>query len=89
LETFSGANDLIFFAKEGMIITLKEYETYCKMLTRGLKQSDKIIIEDCGVSRFYAKRRIYNRIHFVHQNISEVYIRTGETLELLYRKGEG
>jgi len=67
----------------------KREGTYCKMLTRGLKQSDKIIVEDCGVSRFYAKRRIYNRIHFVHQNIGEVYIRTAEGLELLYKKGEG
>jgi hypothetical protein len=67
----------------------KREATYCKMLTRGLKQSDKIIIEDCGVSRFYAKRRIYNRVHYVHQNISEVYIRTAEGLELLYKKEEG
>jgi hypothetical protein len=67
----------------------KREGTYCKMLTRGLKQSDKIIVEDCGVSRYYAKRRIYNRIHFVHQNITEVHIRTADGLELLYKKEEG
>ena len=63
--------------------------TFCKMLTRGVKQSDKIIVEDCGVGRFYAKRRIYNRINFAHQNITEVYFRTSDGLELLYANEEG
>ena len=59
------------------------------MLNRGIKQSEKIIVEDCGVGRFYAKSSIYNRVHFEHQSISEVYIRTPAGLELLYKKGEG
>ena len=67
----------------------KRANTFSKMMTRGIKQSDKIIVEECGVGRFYAKYSIYNRIHFEHQNISEVYIRTADGLELLYKKGEG
>jgi hypothetical protein len=67
----------------------KRVTTFCNMVTRGLKQSEKIIIEECGISRFYAKRNIYKRIHFEHQNITEVYIRTVAGLELLYKKGEG
>jgi len=63
--------------------------TFSKMMTRGVKQSEKIIVEDCGVGRFYAKYSIYNRIHFEHQNINEVYIRTVSGLELLYKKEEG
>ena len=60
--------------------------TYSNMLNRGFKQSERIIIEDCKIGRFYAKRNIYNRIQYEHQNIKEVYIRTNEGLELLYKK---
>ena len=67
----------------------KKSDTFCNMLRRGVRQSDRIIVEDCGVGRFFAKRTIYNRIRFEHQNISEVYIRTSDSLELLYKKGEG
>jgi len=67
----------------------KRADTFSKMLNRGLKQSSRLVIEDCGVGRFYAKRNIYNRIHLEKQNITEVYIRTEEGLELLYKKEEG
>jgi hypothetical protein len=67
----------------------KRKNTFSRMLNRGIKQSDRIIVEDCGVSRFYAKYSIYNRIHFEHQNINEVYIRTDAGLELLHKKQEG
>jgi len=63
--------------------------TYCNMLGRGIKQSSRVIVEDCNVRRFYAKRVIYNRIHFENQNITEVYIRAADGLELLYKKEEG
>ena len=62
--------------------------TFSNMISRGLKQSDRIILEDCGVGRFYAKSSIYNRIHFEHQNINEVYIRTANGFELLHKKQE-
>ena len=64
----------------------KRADTFSLMMKRGVKQSDRIIVEECNVGRFYAKRTIYNRIHFEHQNINEVYIRTDEGLELLYKK---
>ena len=67
----------------------KRADTFCWMMRRGLKQSERVIVEDCGVGRFFAKRTIYNRIHVEHQNISEVYIRTADGLEPLYIKGEG
>jgi len=68
----------------------KRASTFCKMMTRGIKQSDRLIFEDCGVSRQYIKRNIYNRIHFSKpkQNICEVYIKTPEGLELLYTCAE-
>jgi len=60
--------------------------TYFNMLTRGFRQSERIIIEDCLVGRRYAKRAIFNRIHYEKQNISEVYIMTDTGLEILYKK---
>jgi len=64
----------------------KRADTFCWMMKRGVKQSERIIVEDCKVGRFYAKRTIYNRVQYEHQNISEVYIRTDAGLELLYKK---
>ena len=66
----------------------KRADTFSLMMRRGIKQSDRIIVEDCYVGRFFAKRNIYNRIHFEHQIINEVYIRTEFGLELLYKKRE-
>jgi len=87
--------DGVWYEHEGYDVTKdltnlnKRADTFSKMMNRGLKQSDRLIVEDCNVGRFYAKRNIYNRIHYENQNISEVYIRTGEGLELLYKKEEG
>ena len=66
----------------------KRANTFCKMMKRGVKQSDRIIVEDCGVGRFFAKHVIFSRIHFEKQNINEVYIRTDAGLELLHKKRE-
>jgi len=67
----------------------KRADTYSKMMNRGLKQSSRLVVEECGVGRFYAKRNIFNRIHRENQVINEVYIRTDAGLELLYKKEEG
>ena len=66
----------------------KRANTFSKMIKRGIKQSDRLIVEDCGVGYFFAKRSIYRRVRFEHQNISEVYVRTVTGLELLYKKEE-
>jgi len=67
----------------------KMADTFCKMLKRGVKQSDKIIVEDTGVWRQWARRIIYNRVHLEKQNITEVCIRTANGLETVYKKGSG
>ena len=67
----------------------KRANTFSKMVQRGIKQSDRIIVEDCGVGYFFARRTIYKRVRFENQNITEVYIRTATSLELLYKKEEG
>jgi hypothetical protein len=63
----------------------KKSDTFCYMLKRGIKQSNRIVVEDTGVWRQWARRIIYNRVHLEKQNISEVYIRTDVGLELLYK----
>ena len=67
----------------------KQLSTFCNMLGRGIKQADRVIVEDCCVGRRAAKKTIFNRIHFEHQSIAEVYIRTESGLELLYKKEAG
>jgi hypothetical protein len=62
----------------------KRGATFCAMVRRGIRQSDRLVVEDCGFGRFYAKRTTYKRVHFQRQNISEVFVRTAEGLELLY-----
>ena len=64
----------------------KKASTFSNMLGRGVKQSERIIVEDCGVGHRYAIRNIFNRINKEHQKIEEVYIRTAEGLVLLYKK---
>ena len=62
----------------------KRADTFSLMIKHGVKQADRLIVEDCGVGRSYAKRTIYNRVHFENQCITEVYIRTPFGLEHLY-----
>jgi len=64
----------------------KKSDTYCNMVGRGIKQSNRIIVEDTGVGQRWARRIIYNRVHREKQDIREVYIRTAEGLELIYKK---
>jgi hypothetical protein len=56
------------------------------MLRRGIKQSSRLVVEDTGIGRVWARRLIYNRVHIENQNVSEVFIRIGNGLELLYKK---
>ena len=60
--------------------------TFSNMINRGIKQSERIIVEECYVNRRFAKRIIYDRIHIENQNIEEVYIRTDTGFELLYKR---
>ena len=66
----------------------KGVSTLCKMLTRGLKQSSRVVLEDCGVTIRYIKRNVHNRIHRYKQKIDEVYLRTSAGLKLIYTCAE-
>jgi len=84
--------DGVWYEHEGYDVTKdltnlhKRADTFSKMMNRGLKQSDRVIVEDCGITPNYVRRNLYNRIHFEKQNISEIYIRMPDSLKLIYKK---
>ena len=63
----------------------KRADTFSLMIKRGLKQSDRVVLEDCGAGHPYMKRNIYRRIQFEHQPITEVIIKTVNGLETIYK----
>lgn len=79
--------DGIFYEHEGFI-TDNPKNALKKMLNRGLKQSSRIVIDDCEISERYLKNNIRARIK-EGQDINEVWIlqKNGE-LRLVYKKTE-
>ena len=57
------------------------------MLTHGLKQSNRIIIDKPELTDAYMKRVIYQRVKD-GQTITEVWLKDGNKLQLLYKKSE-
>lgn len=57
------------------------------MLTHGLKQSDRLIIDRLDLTEAYMKRIIYQRVKDGH-GIAEIWIKDGQELRLLYKKSE-
>ena len=76
-----------WYEYEGFI-TKNPKRAFSNMLNRGLKQSDRLIIEKPNLSEAYIKRVIYQRIR-EGQMIREIIIWNGEKLELVYKKFEG
>jgi len=73
----------IFYEHEGYI-TDNPFNAFSNMVSRGIKQSPRIIIDVCGIGNVWAKKYLFDRI----QNgdiISEVWILTNHGfLERLY-----
>ena len=57
------------------------------MLTHGLKQYDRLIIDRPDLTEAYMKRIIYQRVKDGH-GIAEIWIKDGQELRLLYKKSE-
>ena len=76
--------DGVFYEHEGYT-TAQPKRAFRNMLTNGLHQSDRLIIEDCGLSVAYMKRIIQNRIAS-GQHITEIWI-NGQNMPL-YKKLE-
>jgi hypothetical protein len=65
-----------YYELEGFDITKNSnpVNTMGKMLSRGVKQSNKLIIKDCGVTRSFLVRNIKNRIFIDKQDFQEVWV---------------
>jgi hypothetical protein len=57
------------------------------MLSKGLKQSDKLILQQSELTDGFILRRIYGRIKD-GQNVSEIWLWNGNKLRCLYKKQE-
>ena len=59
-------------------------KAFRNMLNHGSKQSNRIIVDDCGLTTGYMLRSIASRIT-IGIEIKEIWIRNGENLRLLYK----
>jgi hypothetical protein len=74
-----------FYEHEGYT-TDNPKNTLRNMLKHGLEQSDKVVIESPMLPDSYILSRIYKRIEELNANISEVWIKEGKKLRLIYQK---
>ena len=75
----------IFYEFENYIPPFKKHKLR-RMLSHGLKQSDKIIINNSkGASDRYIKKLIFDRIR-LNQTINEVWLYEKGNVRLLYKK---
>ena len=74
----------VWYEHEGFT-TAKPKKAFRNMMTNGLVQCDRLIIEDCGLTERSMRRSIGERIKR-GTIIKEVWIKKGGTLELLYPK---
>jgi len=65
--------------------TAKPKRAFRNMMTNGLIQCDRLVIEDPGLTKRYMQRSIGERIKR-GENIKEIWIKKGSDLELLYPK---
>lgn len=78
---------------DGLWYEHEGYETnnpkraFRNMLNDGLKQSDRLIIDEPDLTDAYMKRVLYQRIKDGH-TISEIWLRGNKNLRLLFKKSE-
>ena len=66
--------DNYFYEYEGFISNNPK-KTFCNMIARGIKQSNRIIINECKIGRAWARRYLYDR--FLNgDDIKEVWMLT-------------
>lgn len=77
---------MIRYEHEG-VTTGTEKRAFSNMMKRGLEQSDRLIIDECGLTDAFMKRSIYNR-NANGADIKEVWIRSENGVRLLFQKFE-
>lgn len=75
-----------WYEHEGFV-TSNSKSALSNMLKHGLKQSNRVIIEDCNLKNGYILRNIYSRIQS-GVDIEEVWIHHDDKTFLLYSKGK-
>ena len=55
---------------------------FSNMMKRGLRQSNRVIMEDCGLTDGYMKRNVLVRIS-ENQRIREVLVRKGDEIRVI------
>ena len=75
-----------WYEHEGFVSD-KPKKAFRNMLNDGLKQSDRLIIDKPELTDAYMKRVIYQRVKD-GQTITEVWLKDGNKLQLLYKKSE-
>ena len=78
--------DGVFYEHEGFV-TNNPKRAFSNMVSHGLKQSNRIIVEKPNLTEAYMKRVIKQRIMERH-TIDEVWIKEEDKLRLLYKKSE-
>ena len=56
------------------------------MLNDGLKQSNRLIIDQPQLTDRYMVHNIWKRIHVDRQDIIEIWIKDGDNLRCIYKK---
>lgn len=75
-----------WYEHEGFVSD-KPKKAFRNMLNDGLKQSDRLIIDKPELTDAYMKRVIYQRVKD-GQTITEIWLKDGNKLQLLYKKSE-
>lgn len=78
--------DGVFYEHEGFV-TNNPKRAFSNMVSHGLKQSNRIIVEKPNLTEAYMKRVIKQRIMERHI-IDEVWVKEEDKLRLLYKKLE-
>lgn len=78
--------DGLWYEHEGFITTNPK-KAFRNMMNDGLRQSDRLIIDKPELSDAYMKRVIHQRVKDGHE-ISEVWLKEGEIIRILYKKFE-
>lgn len=73
-----------WYEHEGYVTSNKQ-RALSNMLSRGLEQCDRIIIDDPGMTDRYLRIRIWRRIQ-EGANVSEVWVRSSSGIRLIYKR---
>ena len=57
---------------------------FSNMMKRGLRQSNRVILEDCGLTDGYMKRNVLVRMS-ENQMITEVLVRKGDEIRVIFK----